>query len=171
MALPVNLRWFISRDIHDVLGIERQSFDDPWTQWDFHRCMRQFNCIGTVAEHEGRIVGFTIHKFLKKHIRILNFAVHLGFRRAGVGTALLDFLKCKLHSERRQRLQVTVADTNLVGQLFLKSQNFQALKVVNAWFQCSATGVEIDGYLFEYCVLSNIVTATSAKKDERCHEK
>ena len=62
----VHIRWMIRRDMPEVLGIENQSFEFPWSGDDFVRCLRQCNCIGMVAEHEDRVVGFMIYELLKR---------------------------------------------------------------------------------------------------------
>ena len=46
----VHIRWMIRRDMPEVLDIENQAFEFPWTEEDFIRCLRQRNCIGMVAE-------------------------------------------------------------------------------------------------------------------------
>ena len=74
--LRVHIRWMIRRDMPEVLAIEEQSFEYPWSEEDFVRCLRQRNCIGLVAEHNERVVGFIIYELHKSRLHILNFAVH-----------------------------------------------------------------------------------------------
>ena len=74
--LPVHIRWMIRRDMPEVLAIEEQCFEFPWSEEDFIRCLRQRNCIGMVAEHSERVVGFMIYELHKNRLHILNFAVH-----------------------------------------------------------------------------------------------
>src|SRR5687768_6635477 len=54
----VHIRWMIRRDMPEVLSIETQCFEFPWTEEDFLRCLRQRNCIGMVAEQGEKVVGF-----------------------------------------------------------------------------------------------------------------
>ena len=84
---PVHIRWMIRRDMPEVLDIENGSFEFPWSEEDFIRCLRQRNCIGMVAEHDERVVGFMIYELHKNRLHILNFAVHEQLRRRGVGSA------------------------------------------------------------------------------------
>ena len=72
----VHIRWMIRRDMPEVLDIENRSFEFAWTEEDFIRCLRQRNCIGMVAEHDERVVGFMIYELHKNRLHILNFAVH-----------------------------------------------------------------------------------------------
>ena len=61
----------IRRDMPEVLDIEHASFEFPWSEEDFIRCLRQRNCIGMVAEHGERVVGFMIYELHKTKLHIL----------------------------------------------------------------------------------------------------
>ena len=79
--LRVHIRWMIRRDMPEVLDIERAAFEFPWFEEEFIRCLRQRNCIGMVAEHAERVVGFMIYELHKTRLHILNFAVAADLRR------------------------------------------------------------------------------------------
>src|SRR5262252_9584455 len=88
-AIAVQIRWMIRRDMPEVLRIENDSFEFNWTEEDFLACLRQRNCIGMVAEHEGQVVGFMIYELHKTRLHILNFAVGPNFRRLGIGAQMI----------------------------------------------------------------------------------
>src|SRR5262245_30732838 len=90
--MPVHIRWMIRRDMPEVLAIEDQSFEFPWAEDDFIRCLRQRNCIGMVAEHNERVAGFMIYELHKSKLHILNFAVESHLRRRGVGRQMVKKL-------------------------------------------------------------------------------
>ncbi len=73
--LRAHIRWMIRRDMAEVLEIESEGFEFPWREEDFIRCLRQRNCIGMVAEHAERVVGFMIYELHKTRLHLLNFAV------------------------------------------------------------------------------------------------
>ena len=77
----VHIRWMIRRDMPEVLAIEHASFEYPWCEEEFLRVLRQRNCIGMVAEHGERIVGFMIYELHRNKIQVLDFATHFDFRR------------------------------------------------------------------------------------------
>ena len=118
--LPVHIRWMIRRDMPEVLAIESQCFEFPWSEEDFIRCLRQRNCIGMVAEHNERVVGFMIYELHKNRLHILNFAVHEQLRRRGVGTQMVRKLVGKLSPQRRNRIMLEIRETNLAAQLFFR---------------------------------------------------
>src|SRR3990172_4452317 len=117
----VHIRWMIRRDMPEVLAIEGESFEFPWLEDEFARCLRQRNCIGMVAEHDDRVVGFMIYELNKTRIHVLNFAVAAEYRRRGVGTQMVAKLVGKLSAQRRTRVVLEVRETNLAAQLFFRS--------------------------------------------------
>lgn len=129
-ASPVLIRWLIRRDMEEVLAIERGSFEFPWTEEEFLCCLRQRNCIGTVAELDHKIVGFMIYELHQSMLRILNFAVSPDQRREGVGRQMVQRLIDKLSQQRRREIVLEVRETNLAAQMFFGSCNFRALSVL-----------------------------------------
>ena len=142
----VHIRWMIRRDMPEVLQTEQQSFDFAWSEEDFLRCFRQRNCIGMVAEQGEKVIGFMIYELHKSKLHILNFAVHPGFRRLGVGAQMVGKLISKLSSHRRTRITLEVRETNLVAQLFFRKQEFRAVRVLRAFYEDSGE----DAFLMEY---------------------
>jgi ribosomal-protein-alanine N-acetyltransferase len=142
----VHIRWMIRRDMPEVLRIEENSFEFPWSEEDFIRCLRQRNCIGMVAEHDESIVGFMIYELHKNRLHILNFAVHDNFRRAGVGEQMLGKLITKLSHQRRSRIMLEVRETNLDAQLFFRQMGFRAMSVLRDFYDDTVE----DAYLMQY---------------------
>lgn len=130
-----HLRWMIRRDMAEVQRIEKQSFEFPWSEEEFIRCLRQRNCIGMVAERHGRVVGFMVYELHKQRIQVLSLAVHADHRRSGVGHAMIDKLISKLAFARRNRITTDVRESNLDAQLFLKRQGFRAVGVSKGFYE------------------------------------
>ena len=144
--LRVHIRWMIRRDMPEVLEIERRSFEFPWYEEDFVRCLRQRNCIGMVAEQGERVVAFMIYELHKSRLHILNFAVSPDVRRQGVGRQMVEKLVSKLSSQRRTRISLEVRETNLEAQLFFKESSFRATSVLRDFYDDSTE----DAYLMQY---------------------
>ena len=144
--LRVHIRWMIRRDMPEVLQIEQDSFDYSWTEEDFLRCLRQRNCIGMVAEHGEKVVGFMIYELHKSKLHILNFAVCPANRRTGIGSQMIAKLVGKLSSHRRTKITLAVRETNLNAQLFFRVQDFKALKVLRNYYEDSGE----DAYLMQF---------------------
>ncbi|MDA7977674.1 MAG: ribosomal protein S18-alanine N-acetyltransferase [Pirellulales bacterium] len=145
-GLNVHIRWMIRRDMSEVLEIEDSSFEFPWTESDFVRCLRQRNCIGMVAELDDQIVGFMIYELEKSRLRLLNFAVASSWRRQAVGGEMIRKLVGKLSSQRRTRITLEVRETNLAAQLFFKSNGFRAVSVLRDYYEDTTE----DAYVMQY---------------------
>jgi len=142
----VHIRWMIRRDMPEVLAIEEESFEFPWLEEDFIRCLRQRNCIGMVAEYEGRVVGFMIYELHKTKIHVLNFAASSEHRRHGVGSQMVAKLIAKLSAQRRSRIVLEVRETNLAAQLFFRENGFRAVSVLREYYEDTPE----DAYLMQY---------------------
>ena len=144
--MKVHIRWMIRRDMPEILRIEQSSFEFPWSEEDFVRCLRQRNCIGMVAEADERIVGFMIYELHKNRLHILNFAVGAEFRRNGVGRQMAAKLVSKLSYQRRTRILLEVRETNLDAQLFFRNVGFRAVSVLRDFYEDTTE----DAYMMEH---------------------
>lgn len=142
----VHIRWMIRRDMPEVQRIESHCFEFPWSEEDFIRCLRQRNCIGMVAEHEERVLGFMIYELHKTRLHVLNFAVHPQSRQHGVGRAMIKKLVSKLSHQRRNRILLEVRETNLAAQLFFRKAGFRAISVLRDFYDDTTE----DAYLMQY---------------------
>ncbi len=142
----VHIRWMIRRDMMEVLEIEGRSFEFPWSEDDFIRCLRQRNCIGMVAEHDERVAGFMIYELHRNRLHILNFAVAAEFRRKGVGQQMVEKLIGKLSAQRRNRIMLEVRETNLAAQLFFRHLGFRAVSLLRDFYVDTTE----DAYLMQY---------------------
>lgn len=149
------IRWMIRRDMAEVLQIERDSFEYQWTEEDFLSCLRQRHCIGMIAEHEYRVVGFMIYELHKTRLHLLNFAVVPTHRRLGVGTQMVEKLINKLPQQRRNEITLEVRETNLPAQNFFKEQGFHAVCVLRDHYDDSSE----DAYVMQYKIDSAKDTA------------
>ena len=143
-----HIRWMILRDMPQVLAIEAESFDHPWSDDDFMKTLRQRNCIGMVAELDERVIGFMIYELQKNRLHVVNFAVHAAWRRQGVGQGMVEKLLSKLTVERRNQVLLEVRETNLDAQLFFRDMGFRAIAIINDNYRDS----DEDAYLFQYRV-------------------
>ncbi len=144
--LQIHVRWMIRRDMREVLDVEKEAFEFPWSDEDFTRCLRQRNCIGMVAESGESVVAFMIYELHRSRLHVLNFAVARSHRRLGVGTRMMEKLIGKLTPERRNRIVLEVRETNLPAQLFFRSLGFRAISVLKDFYQDTTE----DAYLMHY---------------------
>lgn len=142
-------RWLIRADMDQVLDIEKESWEFPWTNEEFMESLRLRNNIGMVA-HVGKVIhGYMIYNLGKTDLPLMNFAVRESSRRQGVGRALIDKLKSKVTLSRRHTIYFDIRESNLAGQMFLKSMGFFYENTTrDAYEECDE-----DCYCFSYSVL------------------
>jgi [ribosomal protein S18]-alanine N-acetyltransferase len=145
-CVRTHVRWMIRRDLPEVLAIERASFPHPWTEKDILRVLADRSCIGGVAEHNDRILGFMLYRLHHAYVEVLNFAVHPDCRLRGVGTQMVAKLKEKLSSYRRTAIELVTGEWNLGSHLFFKACGFWCEGVSPGHY--ADTGE--DGYDFAY---------------------
>ena len=145
-TLGVHVRWMIRRDMPEVVTIEQEAFEFPWSEADFTRCLRQRNCIGMVAEMADSVVAFMIYELHRTKLHMLNFAVLRSHRRLGIGSRMMERLLAKLTPDRRGRIMLEVRETNLPAQLFFRSLSFRATSVLKDFYQDSTE----DAYMMQF---------------------
>lgn len=143
--IAVHIFWMIQRDMPEVLAIENAHCAST-TEKELLARLRRRNVIGMVAEHGEKILGFMIYELHKKWIGINHFAVHQDYLRQGIGEQMMNKLKSKLTIERRNRIKIIVRETNLDGRLFLRAEDFVALKTLRENYR----DMREDVYLMEY---------------------
>lgn len=161
--LCVHIRWMIRRDMPEVLGIENGSFEFSWSEDDFVRCLRQRNCIGMVAEHDERIVGFMIYELHKNRLHVLNFAVRSDMRRRGIGSQMMRKLVQKLSNQRRNRIMLEVRETNLPAQLFFRASGFRAVSLLREYYEDTPE----DAYLMQFSYVPEASEETTQRMQRR----
>jgi ribosomal-protein-alanine N-acetyltransferase len=150
----------IRRDMLEVLAIEQEAFEFPWSEDDFARCLRQRNCIGMVAEMSDSIVAFSVYELHRTRLHVLNFAVLRSHRRLGVGTQMMAKLTAKLAPDRRNRIVLEVRETNLAAQLFFRSLGFRAVSVLRDFYQDTAE----DAYLMQLSLTADAAAALPERR-------
>lgn len=157
MTDNLTIRWMISKDRPAVMKIEKESFEFPWYEEDFVRCLRQRHTMGLIAEPKipvrGKhpLMGYAIYEFHKTRIHILNMAVAPEYRFNGVGRAIVEKLINKLNETKnikRVRVTLEVRETNLAAQLFFKACGFKATTVLHSYYEDSPE----DAFVMQYHV-------------------
>lgn len=156
-VIKVATRWMIRRDMPEVLAIESNNFEFPWSDEDFTRCLRQRNQIGVVAERvdsviaAGQIVGYMIYELHRTHFQIVNLAVHSGNHRRGVGKAMIRKLADKLHPGCRAKITCGVRESNISALHFLKAQGFRAVSLLRDQYIDSPEDMILMHYNYDPC--------------------
>lgn len=126
----IHMRWLIHSDMPQVLKIERDGYEEPWTEEEFKECLSQRNCIGKVAEYRGAVIGFIIYELHSRCLLLLNLAVAGEMQEQGVARLMVDHLKSGMARNRRTRLIHRLTERDVRGQVVLRSLGFRWTKTL-----------------------------------------
>ncbi|MDR1485663.1 MAG: ribosomal protein S18-alanine N-acetyltransferase [Planctomycetaceae bacterium] len=142
----VYVRWMVRRDLPEVAAIEKNCFEFPWQSEDFQVCLKQRNCIGMVAEVDGRVAGFMIYETPKNRIHLLNIATAPEFQKHGIATQMIQKLIGKLTNQGRTRITMEIRESNLPALIFFRSRGFRATGVLHCFYE----DTNDDAYIMQY---------------------
>jgi len=90
MSADIKVRDMSMNDIPAVSKLESEIFDSPWSEDTFRHELRLApRAVYLVAEVEGRLLGYLGSQLVGREVHMTNMAVAPGFRRRGIGTALM----------------------------------------------------------------------------------
>lgn len=117
--------WDSIKDIEAKCSWPIEDFDE-WKQVFYTQ-----DAICLAGVYDGQVVAYAIMEVTKSHISIARLAVHEDFRRMGIGTQMINYIIGMLLPAEGQRIAIDTHERDLAGHLFLKSNGFRAVAVVN----------------------------------------
>ena len=114
-------------DLPDVVAMETASFTDPWTGDALEQELTPDRLrLPLVAESAGRLVGYLMAWKIIDQLHILNIASDPGFRRRGIGTALLKEAARQAMDLGLTELTLEVRESNAEARAFYLGHGFGA---------------------------------------------
>jgi [ribosomal protein S18]-alanine N-acetyltransferase len=86
----VEIRRMRATDLREVMQIELATFTMPWSEATFRGLLRRTDSDLFVAEHGGKVAGYTVFWAVMDQGELGNVAVADGYRGKGIGTMLVD---------------------------------------------------------------------------------
>jgi len=121
-------------DVAEVIGIERASYQFPWTEGIFHDCLRvEYLC--RVAVQGQRITGYAVMSMGAGEAHILNLCVREDHRRMGVGRALIRYLLEQAEDAGMVEAFLEVRPSNAVAMVLYESLGFQQIGTRRGYYQ------------------------------------
>ncbi len=148
-------RQLATGDLQQVVRIERASMPSECTltRDEMRRIFDSGKVYGYAADHLGRslnnsVAGFVLCARSSGDVCILRIGVLPEDRRNRVGWMLIDSVKQRATDDEAKRITITVPESCLDAQLFLRRQGFWAIGMNRDFYQ----GIEENGIEFEYLV-------------------
>jgi len=125
---PLSIGAMTVDDLDEVLGIERESFQTPWSRAAFRYELTQNRVARSIVVRVGtQLVGYLCLWEIGHEIHITNLAVHPSFRRRGLARALLARV---LQEGRRSAVELVfleVRPTNVEALALYESFGFRVI--------------------------------------------
>ena len=78
-------------DLSEVMAIEEQSYEFPWTQGIFNDCLDN-HYTATVYEQKNRILAYSVSQYIVDECHLLNLCVRDEARGQGLGSKMIQYL-------------------------------------------------------------------------------
>lgn len=114
-------------DLGEVMEIERLAFDAPWTPGLFLRELKlPFSRVIVARTRNGgrRLIGYACWWTVGDEVHIHNLAVHPGYRRSGVGRALVQLILDEACRNQVQSVSLEVRHDNGPARRLYRSFGF-----------------------------------------------
>ena len=114
-------------DLQQVMKIENECFDNPWSETDFTLALKQPKSYEHVyvARRENTVVGYIVFTVLHEEAQILNLAVPAAYRRQGIGRYLLASALETIRASDGHEVFLEVAVNNLPAQYLYRQFGFR----------------------------------------------
>ncbi len=122
--MPLHLRPIEERDLADIVAIEKASFSDPWSAEAFRSMLAHPQAIGTVADEDGAVLGYSVSWSIGDEAELANLAVAPARRGEGIGARLLDGLLTVLDAGPGATVYLEVRASNEAAQRLYASRGF-----------------------------------------------
>jgi len=127
-------------DLGDVLEIERQIYDFPWTVGNFADSLRSgYYCV--VLRMGNRLIGYAVMMLGAGEAHLLNLSIAASEQRRGHGSRLLQSMVGACRNCGARQLFLEVRPTNTAGRLMYAKHGFSQIAVRRGYYP-SRTGRE-----------------------------
>jgi len=140
----VHIRKVESKDLFEVMAINRKSFVLPYSSSVFREFFREHRYAFLVVECGGRVVGYAMSRILRKlNLRgfgvkkighIMSIAVHPDFRRRGIGTQLLQKTIETLSENDASELRLEVRVSNRLAIDMYHRAGFRDERILPSYY-------------------------------------
>jgi ribosomal-protein-alanine N-acetyltransferase len=136
------IRYFEINDLNGIMGIERQSFKNPWSS-NMFEALHQITPEGFyVAVIDEAIIGYAIvlteqswrHWSRKRTVHLLNLAVHPHFRKKGIGKHLFNRVITDIERIDAEEIYLEVRASNTNAIAFYKKLGFSRIGLINRFY-------------------------------------
>lgn len=132
--LPPIVRAMSQSDVVEVLEIENETYDFPWSAGIFRDCLLA-GYTALVLDLDGEVVGYGVMSVAAGEAHLLNICVARSLRRQGIGNRLLREMLMRAQGFRAERVFLEVRPSNSPAlELYFKT-GFTTLGVRQRYYK------------------------------------
>lgn len=134
-AADVSVTSFRIRDLSQLVEIENLCFaEEAYPEELLRELAGKPSAVFLVARSEDRILGYAVAVLRGRSAELISIAVHPGYRRGGVGQALLDAVLRRLRRAGAASCRLAVRTTNSAAIAFYEKNGFKRLKLLRHYY-------------------------------------
>ena len=120
-------------DLDEVLTMEREAYEFPWSRQIFRDCLRAgYSC--RVLESDGRVSAYGMLQIGVRRSRLLNLCVRRAVHRRGLGRRLLGLLIEVARSHRSGTVVLEVRPSNAAALRLYRAMGFTEVGVSRGYY-------------------------------------
>ena len=116
-------------DLEEVVGIERMSCTQPWSETLFFNEIQNPRSMPRVARKKGKVAGYLCAGLIMDEGHILNLAVGPGMRRTGIASVLIGDVIDRLREKECRFLFLEVRDSNTAAREIYRKFGFKVIGI------------------------------------------
>ena len=129
----VGFRPMRESDLDEVLSIEREAYEFPWSREIFRDCLRVgYRC--RVLDLDGAVNAYGMLQIAAGRSRLLNLCVRRRLHRRGLGRRLLTLLIELARSHRTDSVVLEVRPSNAAARGLYESMGFAEVGVSRGYY-------------------------------------
>ena len=129
----ITFRPMLEADLDEVLSIECEAYDFPWSREIFRDCLRVgYSC--RVLESDGAVDAYGMLQIAAGRARLLNLCVRRKLHRRGLGRRLLTLLIDVACSHHTDTVRLEVRPGNAAARRLYGSMGFTEVGVSRGYY-------------------------------------
>ena len=107
----LGVRPMVEEDLEEIILIEEEVYESPWTEGIFYDCMRVgYSC--WVYEDDSKIVAYAVLSVAANEAHVLTLVVHPDMQKKGIGRMMLEHMLIAAYSVKVDTVLLEVRPSN-----------------------------------------------------------
>ena len=151
MIADTQIRLAVLADAADIARMSRDNIEQglpwSWTPARVSRSIQDPNTNVVVVGNPGALDAFGIMFYAEEDAHLLLFAVRESKRRAGIGSAVLQWLETAARAAGAKRVRVEVRRDNVAARTFYNEHGYHERVIKPRMYSAVVAGIKLEKWL------------------------